>query len=155
MGRALEIVGLGAVCCVIIAGGGFAGLAMAGGDLDKDSRAYAESAVQAITPNWSTSELLSRSDFHITSAPTQQISGMFDQVRKLGQPINKGCRGDSMVNMLLGQPVRVSATYVCQLAVPRGFETLSLKLLRDPQGDWIIAGFLVNSPLLTVQAAQG
>ena len=49
--------------------------------------------------------------------------------------------------MLLGRPVQVSAHYVCQMVSPKGPETIKLVLMRDPQGDWKITGFHVDSPL--------
>ena len=152
MERALENVALGVVCCVIVAGGGFAGLAMAAGDMDKDSLAFSQSAVQAITANWSASELISRGAPNIANAPPQPIKAMFDKVRTFGAPVNQGCRGGTLIKMPFGRALEVSARYACQMASPKGPETIDLVLLRDPQGDWKITGFHVDSPLFLQSA---
>jgi len=147
----LEWFGTLALAALIVAIGGFAGLAQAGGQLDGDSKAYAEAAVNAIAPNWNSAELVSRSAPEVAASPNQ-VSAMFARFSRLGPDARlAGCTGQSNLRIMLSQPVSITAGYVCQLDLRSGPAQVNLTLRKDNDA-WKIVEFQVNSPLLLDQA---
>jgi hypothetical protein len=148
----LEWCGTLALAALIVAIGGFAGLAQAGGQLDGDSKAYAEAAVNAIAPNWNSAELVSRGAPEIALIPPNQVAAMFARFSHLGPDARlAGCKGQSNLRFMLNQPASITAGYICQLDLQSGPALVTLTLRKDNDA-WRIAGFRVDSPLLADQA---
>jgi hypothetical protein len=143
------VFGIGCACLIAAAAAGFGYLAFLGSGLDKESKAYADSTVVAVTSHWdpqALDKLASPILAHAASA--DQMRSMFDWFGTLGPLTNsKGCVGSSAVYASVGQQRRTTAQYLCEARYQQGMATVQLSLIKIDKA-WMVEGFRVNSDFL-------
>jgi hypothetical protein len=72
MKKFLIVLGSIFLACIVLAAIGIGFIAIRGAALDKESKAYADTAIAAIVTNWSEKELLDRASSELKQAVTQQ-----------------------------------------------------------------------------------
>jgi hypothetical protein len=134
---------------IIAAGIGIAFVAIKGTALDKESKAYADSAIPAIVSTWSEKELLDRASPEFKKAVTiDQLDRLFRWVSALGRLQKcEPAEGHSLMSATTQNGKMVSAEYAAKAAFEKGEATITLGLIKH--GDqWQIINFHVNSPAL-------
>jgi hypothetical protein len=144
----------GAVFIVLIVIGAIAAgvFAYFGGNLDRDSKKYADEVIPLIVANWDASELKRRCspEFKAT-VKEEDVDKLFRVLQKLGKLKNyKGSRGQAYMAMTTQQGRLVTAQYVAQVDFESGPAELFLALIKH-DGEWEITGFRVNSKTLMPQ----
>ena len=142
---------LGSIFLAIIVLGaiGIAFVAIRGTALDKESKAYADSAIPAIVSGWSEKELLDRASPELKKAVTiDQLDRLFRWVGGLG--VLQKCdpaEGHSMMSATTQTGKVISAQYTAKTTFQKGEATIKLGLIKH--GDqWQILSFYVDSPAL-------
>ncbi len=134
---------------IVLAAVGIAFVAIKGSALDKESRAYADSAIPAIVSTWSEKELLDRASPEFNKVVTiDQVDRLFRWLRALGALQKcEPAKGQSLMSATTQAGKTVTAEYVAQAEFEKGEATISLRLIKH--GDqWQIVNFHVNSPAL-------
>jgi hypothetical protein len=143
--KLLMILGAIFAILVVIVGIALAYFAYTGGALDKESKAYADSAIPAITANWDMAELQNRlSPEFKTTLKSGDLEKLYAQFRRLG-PLRKynGVRGDATIGVTPNGKM-VTARYIGSAEFETGPAEVLLALIRH--GDqWQILGFRINS----------
>src|SRR5438034_10755745 len=115
---------LGSVFLAIIVLGavGIAVVAIKGSALDKESKAYADSAVPAIVSTWSEKALLDRASPEFKKAVTiDQLDRLFRWVGGLGQLQKCGpAEGQAVMSATTQTGKRISAQYTSKGDIPEG-----------------------------------
>jgi hypothetical protein len=143
---------LGSIFLAIIVLGaiGIAFVAIRGNALDKESKAYADSAIPAIVSTWSEKELLDRASPELKKVVTiDQLDRLFRWLSGLGQLQKcEPAQGQALMSATTETGKRTSAQYTAKAAFQKGEATIKLGLIKH--GDqWQILGFHVDSPALT------
>ncbi len=142
---------LGSIFLVLIIaiGIGIAFVAIKGTALDKESKAYADSAIPAIVSTWSEKELLDRASPEFKKAVTiDQLDRLFRWVSGLGRLQKcEPAEGHSLMSATTQNGKIVSAQYVAKAAFEKGEGTITLGLIKHGE-QWQIINFNVNSPAL-------
>jgi hypothetical protein len=143
------VLGICCACVIAVAAAGFGYLAFLGSGLDKESKAYAESAVVSVTSHWDPQALDKLASPTLThAASADQMRSMFDWFSTLGPlAASKGCTGSSAVFASVGQPSRTTAQYICEARYQQGTATVQLSLIKTDKA-WMVEGFRVNSDFL-------
>lgn len=137
----LAIIVLGAV--------GIAFVAVRGNALDKESKAYADSAIPAIVTTWSEKELLDRASPEFKQAVTiDQLDPLFRWVSGLGQLQKcEPAQGHAVMSATTQTGKMISAQYSTKAMFQKGEAMIKLGLIKH--GDqWQILNFHVDSPAL-------
>ena len=126
---------------------GIAVVAVKGSALDKESKAYADSAIPAVVTTWSEKEMLDRASPEFKKAVTiDQMDQLFRAFAILGRL--KSCepaQGHALMSATTQNGKVISAQYTAKAAFEKGDATVKLGLIKH--GDqWQIAGFHVDSP---------
>lgn len=142
---------LGSIFLAIIILGaiGIAFVAVRGSALDKESKAYADSAIPAIVSAWSEKELLDRASPEFKAAVTiDQLDRLFRWVSGLGQLQKcEPAEGQALMSATTQTGKRTSAEYTAKATFQKGQGTIKLGLIKH--GDqWQILGFHVDSSAL-------
>ena len=142
---------LGSVFLAIIVLGavGIAVVAIKGSALDKESKAYADSAVPAIVSTWSEKALLDRASPEFKKAVTiDQLDRLFRWVSGLGQLQKcEPAQGQALMSATTQTGKRTSAQYTAKATFQKGEATIKLGLIKH--GDqWQVLSFYVDSPAL-------
>jgi hypothetical protein len=142
-------VGVAAMALAVIVAGGVAYMVHLGSGLDKESRAYAESAVTAITSTWDSQALTNRASLALLKlTPPDRLGALFGWFSSLGKLTSQqDCTGQASVFAMAGQPTRTLAHCRCDEQYEHGAATVSLSLIKGDNG-WEINGFNVSSPAL-------
>jgi UDP-N-acetylmuramyl tripeptide synthase len=136
----LTIVVLGAI--------GIAFVAVRGTALDKESKAYADSAIPAVVTTWSEKELLDRASPEFKKAITvDQLDRLFRAFATLGHLQNcEPANGQALMSATTQNGKTISAQYTAKATFEKGEATIKLGLIKH--GDqWQILGFHVDSPV--------
>jgi hypothetical protein len=137
----LGIIVLGAIAIAFVA--------IKGSALDKESKAYAESAIPAIVSTWSEKALLDRASPEFKSAVTiDQLDRLFRWVSGLGQLQKcEPAQGQAVMSATTQTGKRISAQYTSKATFQKGEATIKLGLIKH--GDhWQILSFHVDSSAL-------
>ena len=142
---------LGSIFLAIIVLGaiGIAFVAVRGNALDKESKAYADSAIPAIVTTWSEKELLNRASPELKQAATaDQLDRLFRWISGLGQLQKcEAAQGQALMSATTQSGKMISAQYTAKATFQKGEATIKLGLIRH--GDqWQILNFHVDSPAL-------
>jgi hypothetical protein len=142
---------LGIIFLILIVLGavGFAFIAMRGNALDKESKAYADSAISAIVTNWDVSALLVRASPEFLQASKNQDLGRgfrwfgsLGRLQKCDPP-----QGHAIMSATTVTGGRITARYSAKAIFEKGEATVTLDLIK--RGDqWQIFNFAVFSPQL-------
>ena len=134
---------------IVLVAVGIAFVAIKGTALDKESKAYADSAIPAIVSTWSEKELLDRASPEFKKAVTiDELDRLFRWISGLG-PLQKcePAEGQSLMSATTQAGKTVSAKYTAKATFEKGEATIKLVLIKH--GDqWQIISFDVNSPAL-------
>src|SRR5436190_10798665 len=142
---------LGSIFLAVIVLGaiGIAFVAIKGSALDKESKAYADSAVPAIVSAWSEKELLDRASPEFKKAVTiDQLDRLFRWVSGLGKLQKcEPAQGQALMSATTQAGKRTSAQYTAKAIFQKGEATIKLGLIKH--GDqWQVLSFYVDSPAL-------
>jgi hypothetical protein len=145
------LVVLGSIFLAIIVLGaiGIAFVAVRGNALDKESKAYAESAIPAIVTRWSEKALLDRASPEFKQVVTiDQLDRLFRWFSSLGQ-LQKGepSQGHAVISATTQTGKMISAQYRAKATFQKEEAMIKLGLIKH--GDhWQILNFHVDSPAL-------
>jgi len=134
---------------IVLGGIGIALVAIRGTALDKESRAYADSAIPAIVTGWSEKELLDRASPEFKKAVTiDQLDRLFRWVSSLGQLRKcEPAEGQAIMSATTETGKVTSGQYTAKATFEKGEATIKLGLIKH--GDqWQILRFYVDSPAL-------
>ena len=138
--------------CAILMGGLFAGLYQARPDFDLQSKAFADSSVNAIALSASTGELFARASPDFIDSASDPDEANFHRLAALGPGVtSQGCRGLAKIEPL-GVYSVVTAQYTCELRSSTRHSVVALSLGRD-LNDWKIPGFYVSPPQIIARTA--
>jgi len=142
---------LGSIFLAIVVLGtiGIGFIAVRGNALDKESKAYADSAIPAIVTTWSEKELLDRASPEFKKAVTADWqSRLFRWVSGLGQLQKcEPAQGQALMSATTQTGKMISAQYTAKATFQKGEATIKLGLIKH--GDqWQILSFYVDSPAL-------
>ena len=142
---------LGSIFLALIVLGaiGIGYIAYRGNALDKESKAYADSAIPAIVTGWSQKELLARASPEFKQAVTiDKLDRLFRWVSGLGQLQKcEPAQGQALMSATTQAGKRTSAQYTAKATFQKGEATIKLGLIKH--GDqWQILSFYVDSPAL-------
>ena len=149
MKKFLIVLGSIFLAVVVLGAIGIAFFAVRGTALDKESKAYADSAIPAIVSTWSKKELLDRASPEFKNAiAIDQLDRLFRWVSGLGQLQKcEPAQGQSVMSATTQTGKRISAQYTAKATFQKGEATIKLALIKH--GDqWQILGFHVDSPAL-------
>ena len=134
---------------IVLVAIGIAFVAIRGTALDKESKAYADSAIPAIVSTWSEKELLDRASPEFKKAVTiDELDRLFRWISGLGSLQKcESAEGHSLMSATTQAGKTVSAEYTAKGIFEKGEATIKLGLIKH--GDqWQIINFHVNSPAL-------
>jgi hypothetical protein len=142
---------LGSIFLVVIVLGaiGIAFVAVRGNALDKESKAYADSAIPPIVTTWNGKELLDRASPEFKKAVTpEQLDRLFRWVSSLGGLQKcEPTQGQALMSATTQSGKMISAQYTAKATFQKGEGTIKLGLIKH--GDqWQILNFYVDSPAL-------
>ncbi len=149
MKKVLIVLGSIFLVIVVLAVIGIAFVAVRGGALDKESKAYADSAILAIVTTWSERALLDRASPEFKQAVTiDQLDRLFRWVSSLGRLQKcEPAEGHSLMSATTQTGKMISAQYTAKASFEKGEATITLGLIKH--GDqWQILRFDVHSPQL-------
>ena len=142
---------LGSIFLAIIVLGaiGIAFVAVRGNALDKESKAYADSAIPAIVTTWSEKELLNRASPEPKQAATaDQLDRLFRWISGLGQLQKcEAAQGQALMSATTQSGKMISAQYTAKATFQKGEATIKLGLIKHGH-QWQILNFHVDSPAL-------
>jgi hypothetical protein len=145
--KILIILGSIFLALVVLGGIGIAFVAIRGTALDKESKAYADSAIPAIVGTWSEKELLDRASPEFKRAVTiDQLDRLFSSVSLLG-PLQKcqSAQGQAIMSATTQTGRAISGQYTAKATFQKGGATIKLGLIKH--GDrWQILSFYVEYP---------
>jgi hypothetical protein len=128
---------------------GIAFVVVRGNALDKESKAYADTAIPEIVSTWSEKALLDRASPEFKNAVTiDQTDRLFRWLSGLG-PLQRcqPAQGQALMSATTQTGKRTSAEYTAKATFQKGEATIKLGLIKH--GDqWQILSFYVNSPSL-------
>jgi hypothetical protein len=142
----------GVIFLIIIVLGaiGFAFIAMRGNALDKESKAYADTAILAIVTTWSDKDLIDRASPEFAHSVSQvyldeQFHRFFVSLGHLQRC--EPAQGHSITSATTQAGMQVRAEYTANATFDKGAAVIEITLIKH--GDqWQILGFFVNSPEL-------
>jgi hypothetical protein len=139
--------GLGLVSLVLVAIliGGIAVIAYKGNKLDAESKGFVDTAVPAISANWSSKALLERaSPEFVQSVSADQLKAAFDQFSTLGRLTRyEGSQGEANMAFQPGPGSSISASYTAKARFENGEAVFRIALVKR-DGDWLIRGFNIE-----------
>jgi hypothetical protein len=144
-------IALGSIFLALIVLGavGIAFVAVRGSALDKESKAYADTAIPAIVTTWSEKELLDRASPELKQAVTiDYLDRMFRWFSSLGRLQKcESPKGQSLMSVTSQNGKTITAKYDTKAQFEKGEATITMVLIKH--GDhWQIGSFNVNSPQL-------
>jgi hypothetical protein len=143
------LIGCGGVSLILFVGGVIcvAILVYRGLELDKESSAYAETALKAIATDWSERALLDRASPEFKQAtPIDRLDAYFGQYAKLGRLQSaEPMKGQAGTSYQPSTGKRIQASYSTKAQFENAEATVSLSLIKH--GDqWQILGIHVDAP---------
>jgi hypothetical protein len=152
MKKFLIILGSIFLVIILLVAAGIAFFAVRGSGLDKESKAYADAAAQAVVTTWSEQALLDRASPEFKQAVAiDQLDRLFRWFSTLGAPQKiEPAEGHSLMSVHTGQGGQVTADYDVKATFAKGEANIHLALIKH--GDnWQVLGFRVNSTALVPQ----
>lgn len=148
MKKFLVVLGSIFLAIVVLGAIGIAFVAVRGTALDKESKAYADSAIPPIVTTWSEKELLDRASPEFKKAiAIDQLDRLFGAFAALGRLQKcEPAQGQSLMSATTQNGKTISAQYTAKATFEKGEATIKLGLIKH--GDqWQILGFYVDSPV--------
>jgi hypothetical protein len=131
---------------LVVGGAGVAYVAITGGALDRESKAYADAAIPAIVGGWNESALETRASPEFRSAVSKSdLDRLFLLFRRLGH-LKKynGVKGEANISVTTQRGRMITARYVGSADFDAGRAQIRIILIKHG-GNWQILGFRVNS----------
>jgi UDP-N-acetylmuramyl tripeptide synthase len=148
MKKFLIVLGSIFLALIVLGALGIGFVAMRGTALDKESKAYADAAIPAITTTWLDKALLDRASSEFNQATTPlQVYHLFRQWENSLGRLQKcePAQGQSLVSVTTQNGKQITAKYTAKAQFEKGEATITLVLIKH--GDqWQIGGFHVDSP---------
>jgi hypothetical protein len=144
--------GLGAlfVVIVILVSSLLGYAAFQGRGMDRQSKAYADAAIVAVTSDWDLTQLEDRASPALMKILVNQNFGqkLFTAFMRLGKLTKyDGSKGQSSTTIGIGEPSSTTAAYTAHAEFANGQADIDINLVKT--GDqWLIYGFHVDSPVL-------
>src|SRR5436190_22523012 len=100
MGKVLRVLGGVFLALVVLVGAAIGYIAIKGGSLDREAKAYADAAIPAIVGNWDVAELEQRESPEFRSTTNaSDLDKLFQMFRRLGTLKDyKGAKGQAMMS---------------------------------------------------------
>jgi hypothetical protein len=121
---------------------GIVALIMMGISLDKESKAFVDTAVPAIVSDWDVKEIQTRAgpEFNETT-DYEDMQQLFDVLHGLGELQEYGgSSGESRILVSLGYGIMITAAYSAHADFESGSAEIHISLIRH-DGQWQILGF--------------
>jgi hypothetical protein len=121
---------------------GIVALIMMGISLDKESKAFVDTAVPAIVSDWDVKEIRKRAgpEFNETT-DYEDMQQLFDVLHGLGELQEYGgSSGESRILVSLGHGIMITAAYSASADFESGSAEIHISLIRH-DGQWQILGF--------------
>jgi len=148
MKKFLIILGSIFLALIVLGGLGIGFVAVQGNALDKESKAYADSAIPAIITTWLDKALLDRASPEFNEATNAvQVYQLFRQCESSLGRLQKcePAQGQAQIFVTPQTGKRITAKYTAKAQFDNGEATITLSLIKH--GDqWQIAGFHVDPP---------
>jgi hypothetical protein len=149
MKKFLAVLGIIFLVMIVLGAIGIGFIAVRGNALDKESRAYADTAIPAVVNGWSEQELLARASPEFKQAVTQdKLDQLFHRFTSLGR-LQKcdPAQGQAGITVTPQTGKVISGQYAAKAKFEKGDANIKLILIKH--GDqWQIASFYVDSPAL-------
>jgi len=132
---------------IVLGGMGIAFIAIRGTAFDKESKAYADSAIPAIVTTWSEKQLLDRASPEFKKAVTiDQLDRLFRTFSALGRLQKcEPAQGQAIMSATSQTGRMTSGEYIAKATFEKGEATIKLVLIKH-ENQWQIGGFHVDSP---------
>ena len=146
MRKFLYILGALTLTMLVVIGVGVGVLFYSGSALDTESKAFVDSAVPAITANWSEDQLLDRSTPELrNSIKPGELKSLFAAFARIGPLVEyQGAMGEANMFYAVGAGSTVSASYVAKARFQNGDAIFRIALLKR-DGHWLIQNFHVDT----------
>jgi hypothetical protein len=153
--RFLYFLGGAALVVLLVAGIGIGVVAYKGHGLDAESKTFVDSAVPAISSNWSQEQLLDRATPELRkNVNPNQLTVLFQALSRLGPLVKyEGSTGAALMSYMTGSGGTVSATYVAKAKFQNGGAVFRIVLSKRGER-WMIQNFHVD-PRPTGRVGQG
>ena len=121
-----------------------------GKKLDKESKAFADSAITAITADWSVDELKKRASAEFENdVDYDEIQEYLDSLGVLGKFVSsQGSTGESTITLSPRYGYEITADYTGTVNFEAGSAEIQLLLIKQ-EGRWQILDFRVNPQMYT------
>jgi len=141
----LEWVAVTLAACAILLSGVIVGFYQSRSEFDAQSRDFANAAVNAVVPSWSSDRLLAQGSPDFVASSSDEFSAYFGRLLALGPgQKNQGCQGRAAVEpWAIYSPI--TARYFCEIRSGRRQSVVALTLSRGLD-DWRITSFYVSPP---------
>lgn len=147
--KALMVLGGLFVVLIVVGAIAFGAFTYFGGNLDRESKRYADETIPLILANWDPTELKRRisPEFKAT-VKEEDVDKLFSVLQRLGKfQSYKGSRGQAYMAVTAQQGKVISAQYLAQVEFESGPADVFLALIKHGE-EWQITGFRVNSKAL-------
>lgn len=144
MKRSITLLGYISVALIVVLTAVFGVLFMAGKRLDRESKAYIDSAVPAIASDWSLDELKKRASREFDDAVDyEEIADYFDTLRQLGGFVSyQGSSGEATISVSFRYGYEITAEYAASADFEEGSAEIQVLLIKQ-DGLWQILDFKV------------
>jgi hypothetical protein len=146
MKRLLILLGAIFLIVIVLVVAGIGTAVVKGSSLDKESKAYVDSAVPIIVSNWDEQELLNRASPEFSQAVSKEdLDKLYGMFRKLGHfRTYQVSEGQSYLSFTSQNGKSITAAYTAKATFDTGPATIKVTLVKH--GDrWQILGFHIDS----------
>ncbi len=149
MKKAVTILGYVFIVLIVLTIAGAGGLVVLGKKLDKESKAFVDTAVQAIAADWDITELQKRASSEFNDeVDYDSLAEDFTTLQQLGKLTEyKGSTGDSNITVSLSG-FAITADYTATADFEEGSAEMQISLVRRG-GRWQILDFTVSPESFT------
>lgn len=149
MKKTVTILGYAFIVFIILMLAAVAGLVALGKKYDKESKAFVDTAVQAIVADWDIEELQKRASSEFNDeVDYESLAEDFITLQQLGKLVEyKGSTGDSNITLSLSGYV-ITADYTATAEFEAGSAEMQVSLVRR-EGRWQILDFSVSPESFT------
>ncbi len=149
MKKTVTILGYAFIVFIILMLAAVAGLVALGKKYDKESKAFVDTAVQAIVADWDIEELQKRASSEFNDeVDYESLAEDFSTLQQLGKLVEyKGSRGDSNITISLSG-YAITADYTATAEFEAGLAEMQVSLVRR-EGRWQILDFSVSPESFT------
>jgi hypothetical protein len=150
MKKLITILGYFFLALIAVFVAGIGSLAVVGGALDKQSKAFVDAAVPAIVSEWDVVEVRKRASAEYNEAVNYgDMEELFNAFQKLGKFEDyKGSTGDSTITVSLKYGVELTADYTANAEFEKGTVNIQMALIKLG-GEWRILDLQMTPELFS------